>query len=475
VSHPVAPVTDRQLQALVARDQVEGRLPSVAAGVVRDGRLVWTGEHGRVVDAADTAADTGAGGGGAEPQGPSPDTQYRIGSITKTMTAVLVLQLREEGRLNLSDPLGAHLPGVGYGDRTVRSLLAHSSGMQSEPAGSWWERSPGSDFEELAAGVDDGAAVFEPGRTYHYSNLAFGLLGEVVARQRGQSWWEAVRTRILEPLGMRRTSYLPVAPAATGFSVHAFAGTLTQEPAQDTGAMAPAGQVWSTVEDLATYAGFLIDGHAQVLSRSALEEMGTPQSGSLSGGAAGGYGLGLRLLAGGSGVLVGHTGSMPGFLAGLFVDRARRTAAVALANGTQGLRCEGLPSDLLDTLERLEPTVPAPWEPTRQLPEGIAELLGVWHWGNTAYTFCYQHGEVQARALGSTAISHRFAPAGDGTLVGLAGYHHGERLRAVRNADASINHLLCATFVYTRTPYDPQAPIPGGVPAERGRGLSSPG
>jgi CubicO group peptidase (beta-lactamase class C family) len=475
VSHPVAPVTDRQLQALVARDQVEGRLPSVAAGVVRDGRLVWTGEHGRVVDAADTAADTGAGGGGAEPQGPSPDTQYRIGSITKTMTAVLVLQLREEGRLNLSDPLGAHLPGVGYGDRTVRSLLAHSSGMQSEPAGSWWERSPGSDFEELAAGVDDGAAVFEPGRTYHYSNLAFGLLGEVVARQRGQSWWEAVRTRILEPLGMRRTSYLPVAPAATGFSVHAFAGTLTQEPAQDTGAMAPAGQVWSTVEDLATYAGFLIDGHAQVLSRSALEEMSTPQSGSLSGGAAGGYGLGLRLLAGGSGVLVGHTGSMPGFLAGLFVDRARRTAAVALANGTQGLRCEGLPSDLLDTLERLEPTVPAPWEPTRQLPEGIAELLGVWHWGNTAYTFCYQHGEVQARALGSTAISHRFAPAGDGTLVGLAGYHHGERLRAVRNADASINHLLCATFVYTRTPYDPQAPIPGGVPAERGRGLSSPG
>ncbi|HET6698982.1 MAG TPA: serine hydrolase domain-containing protein [Nocardioidaceae bacterium] len=475
MSHPVAPVTDRQLQALVARDQVEGRLPSVAAGVVRDGRLVWTGEHGRVVDAADTAADTGAGGGGAEPQGPSPDTQYRIGSITKTMTAVLVLQLREEGRLNLSDPLGAHLPGVGYGDRTVRSLLAHSSGMQSEPAGSWWERSPGSDFEELAAGVDDGAAVFEPGRTYHYSNLAFGLLGEVVARQRGQSWWEAVRTRILEPLGMRRTSYLPVAPAATGFSVHAFAGTLTQEPAQDTGAMAPAGQVWSTVEDLATYAGFLIDGHAQVLSRSALEEMSTPQSGSLSGGASGGYGLGLRLLAGGSGVLVGHTGSMPGFLAGLFVDRARRTAAVALANGTQGLRCEGLPSDLLDTLERLEPTVPAPWEPTRQLPEGIAELLGVWHWGNTAYTFCYQHGEVQARALGSTAISHRFAPAGDGTLVGLAGYHHGERLRAVRNADGSINHLLCATFVYTRTPYDPQAPIPGGVPAERGRGLSSPG
>jgi CubicO group peptidase (beta-lactamase class C family) len=473
VSHHVAPVTAHQLHTLVARDQVAGRLPSVVAGVVRDGRLVWTGEHGRAVDGVHAEdADRGAGDGGLRP---CPDTQYRIGSITKTMTAVLVLQLREEGLLDLSDPLGAHLPGVGYADRTLRSLLAHSSGMQSEPAGSWWERSPGSDFEELAAGVDDRAAVFEPGRTYHYSNLAFGLLGELVARLRGQSWWDAVSTRILEPLGMPRTSYLPETPAAAGFSVHAFAGTLTEEPAQDTGAMAPAGQVWSTVEDLATYARFLIDGHDQVLSRAVLDEMSTPQSGSLSGGAAGGYGLGLRLLSGGSGMLVGHTGSMPGFLAGLFVDRVRRTAAVALANGTQGLRCEGLPADLLDTLERLEPAVPAAWEPTRELPVGIAELLGVWHWGNTAYTFCYRDGEVQAGVLGGTAVSHRFAPVGDGTLVGLAGYHHGERLRVVRNTDGSINHLVCATFVYTRTPYDPQAPIPGGVPVGPVSGLSSPG
>jgi CubicO group peptidase (beta-lactamase class C family) len=98
--------------------------------------------------------------------------------------------------------LDLHLPGLGgYGDRTIRSLLSHSSGMHSEPVGPWWERSPGGSFEQ----------------------------------------------RILQPLGMRRTSYLARPPAATGYSVHHFAGTLTEEPAHDTGAMAPAGQLWSSI------------------------------------------------------------------------------------------------------------------------------------------------------------------------------------------------------------------------------------
>ena len=122
------------LAARLVALQHAGRLPSVVAGVLRDGAL------------AETAAVTGDGTADLA-------TAYRIGSITKTLTAVLVLQLRDEGALGLDDPVGAHLPGVGYGDRTLRSLLAHSSGMQSEPAGSWWERSPGVDFPTLAGGL----------------------------------------------------------------------------------------------------------------------------------------------------------------------------------------------------------------------------------------------------------------------------------------------------------------------------------
>ena len=444
----VADLTARRLQALVAKDQTSARLPSVVAGVVRAGALAWSGTHG---------SHTGG-------EAPSVDTQYRIGSITKTMTAVLVMQLRDEGMLDLADPVGKHLPGIGYGDRTIRTLLSHSSGMESEPAGPWWERSPGGTFEELAAAIDDDRAAFAPGHTYHYTNLAFAMLGEVVARLRGSTWWEQVEQRILGPLDMRRTSYFSQAPAATGYSVHHFAGTLTEEPSQDTGAMAPAGQIWSTVEDLARYATFLVDGHDNVLAEATLDEMTIPQSGSLAGGMSGGHGLGLRLAAGGSGTVVGHTGSMPGFLAGFFVDRVRRTAAVCLANGASGLRAEGLPLDMLTTLEELEPTIPDAWTPNEDVPQSVAEILGVWHWGNTAYGFSYQGGQVVVAQLGSALTSHSFRPLEDGTFAGTAGYHHGEMLDVVRNQDGSINHLSCATFVYTRTPYDPDAPIPGGAP-----------
>ncbi len=229
--------------------------------------------------------------------------------------------------------------------------------------------------------------------------------------------------------------------------------------------MAPAGQVWSTIADLATYATFLSTGHPDVLAPATLAEMRTPQSGSLAGALSGGYGLGLRLVAGGSGVLVGHTGSMPGFLAGLFVDPARHTGAVVLANGTSGLRCEGLPVDLLACLEELEPSITPAWVPVETVPEQVAEILGVWYWGNTGYQFLWDGVEVSARLLASGDTSYRFRPRQDGTFLGTTGYHHGETLHVVRGADGTPNHLECATFVYTRTPYDPGAPIPGGHPA----------
>ena len=439
----VSDLTARRLQILLARDQVAGRLPSVVGGVVRDGELVWQSSYG---------AATG------------PDVQYRIGSITKTLVAIVVLQLRDEGLLDLNDRLDVHLPGVTYGDRTIRSLLSHSSGMHSEPAGEWWERTPGGTFDDLAGRLGDVAPAFPAGATFHYTNVAFGMLGEVVARLTAMTWFEAVRARVLEPLGMRRTTYLPEPPAAQGYSVHHFTNTLDEEPAHDAGAMAPAGQVWSTLEDLARYATFLAEGDPDVLADTTMAEMSTPQSGSSSGGLTGGYGLGFRLVSGGSGVLYGHTGSMPGFLAGLLVDRKRRTGAVVLANGTNGLRCEGLPVDLLAALEELEPTVPAAWEPAGEVPADIADVLGVWHWGNTAYAFAWTGSAVVATQLLSGLEAYRFAPR-DGALVGASGYHHGERLEVVRGADGSVSHLVCATFVYTRVPYDSDAPIPGGTPA----------
>lgn len=444
-SWPVADLTARRLRARLAHAQTTGRLPSVVAGLVRDGEPVWFDSYG----------------GPAVPGHDPHDVQYRIGSITKTMTAVLVLQLVRDGRIGLDDPASVVLGEVGYADRTLRTLLAHSSGMQSEPVGSWWERSAGLSWDDLAAANDGSGAVFPALQEFHYSNLGYALLGELAARLLGTTWWEAVETRVLAPLGMTRTSYLPDGAAAQGWSVHPYESTLVPEPATDTGAMAPAGQVWATIADLARYATFLLDGDPDVLSAAELEQAFGPQSGNPTDGVRYAHGLGFQLFPGGSGTLAGHTGSMPGFLATCLVDRGRRVGGVVLANATVGYSPAALATELLDELERCEPSMPLPWTPSPSLPTELAGVPGVWHWGNTPIVFAMEAAELVGRRNGVEL--YRFA-VWDGRVLGLSGYHAGEQLHVVRRADGGVGHLDIATFIYTRTPYDPDAPIPGGHP-----------
>lgn len=443
---PVLESTAHRLRLALAQTQVENRAPSVVAGVLRDGELVWSDGYGDV-------------------PGDPRDTQYKIGSITKTMTAVLVLQLVAEGRLALDDTLGSVLGEVGYGDRTIGSLLAHSAGLQSEPNGPWWERSENGPFETLAARNDGTDAARGTEDSFHYSNLAYGLLGEVVARLSGRSWWEALRERVLAPLGMERTSYQAQGGHADGWSVHPYERTLQREPHPDTGAMAPAGQLWSTVGDLGTWTRFLLRGHPDVLGLVDLEQAFVPRSGELASGLGYAHGLGFQMFPGGSGTLVGHTGSMPGFVATCFVDRVRRQGVVAFANGTTGMRAAALAARLLDELEKGEPTIPAPWHPVTAVPPELAGLTGVWHWGFTPFVFELENGRtgVELVARKGGLVIYRFAVRA-GRIVGTQGHHRGEELRVVRRADGSIAHLDVRTFLFTRVPYDPESPVPGGVP-----------
>ena len=424
-----------QLQARLAHIQGHARLPSVVAGVSTAGTPTWTG---------------GAGDVG----GPPADTQYRIGSITKTLVAVLVMRARDEGLLALDDPIGKLVPETGYADATVGSLLAHVSGMQSEPVGSWWERSPGLPAAELLSANDGEGRVAGPREYYHYSNLGFALLGEAVARLRGCGWWDCVVRELLEPLGMTRTSYLPVAPHAQGYSVVHFTGELTREPHQDTGAMAPAGQAWSTVSDLLRWADFVAHGHPVVLAKETLDAMATPQPPSE------GYGLGLRLLEVDRRSLRGHTGSMPGFLASLFVDPATRDGCVLLTNATSGIGTEWVPQMLLGDDA---PDAAEPWQPTTALPEPLEGVPGLWFWGNTALELRWHRDRLRLHELGDPDDAYVFELRDD-RIVGVEGYHRGETLHVRRRDDGSVSHLECATFIYTRVPYDPGVDIPGGHP-----------
>jgi CubicO group peptidase (beta-lactamase class C family) len=164
---PDPPVAE--LSRLVREAQSGERIPSISAAAVGNGEIVWQ----ETLGIADLEKGTEA----------EPNTQYRVGSITKTFTAAGVMQLRDAGVLELDDPLELHVPEAHHGHLTLRRMLTHLSGLQRELPGYVWETLEFPDREGLLAGLVDARQVLSPGARWHYSNLAFALLGEVVARR----------------------------------------------------------------------------------------------------------------------------------------------------------------------------------------------------------------------------------------------------------------------------------------------------
>jgi CubicO group peptidase (beta-lactamase class C family) len=461
-SNGLLPATERMLLRRVAAEQANGRTPSLVAAFVRDGRMVWSGSRGRVGSARPDAA-----------------TQYRIGSITKTFTAVLVMRLRDEGRLGLDDRLDVHVPGTPVGDRTVAQLLAHLGGVAAETPDPWWERTPGAE-RGVADALGSAPAKHPPGRRYHYSNVAFALLGELVARLRGSTWAQALDAEILRPLEMSRTTQLPAGPHAAGWAVHPWADVVLPEPAHDAGVMAPAGQLWSTAADLARWVAFLGGDTGSVLSADTLAEMREPVVVEDEDDGFDGWrsaaGLGLQLWRVDGRCLSGHLGSMPGFLAAAWVDPAGGAGALALANATAGPAVGELAADLIDIVAGQEPRLTPEWEPAAA-PDpgtpgisgmsditGLLELAGVWYWGPAPFALTLApEGGLLLSALRRSRRESRFRPEPDGTWTGLDGYFAGETLSVHRRGDGTVGHVNIASFVFTRTPYDPDAPVPGGV------------
>lgn len=443
--------TEFALLRRVAAEQAESRAPSLIAAVVRGGDVLWTGARGQV---------------DGEP--PTADTQYRIGSITKTFVAVMVMRLRDEGRLDLNDELDKHLAGTSFGHLTIAQLLSHTGGLLAESPGPWWERSLGGDWTNLLDQVDEEVIKHRAGARFHYSNFGYATLGQLVAELRGMSWVDALNTEILAPLGMTRTTPMPVAPHALGWAVHPYADVLLPEPTPDAGAMAPAGQLWSTATDLARWLRFIAGDAGTVLHPDTVEEMRTPAV--VEDGAAwtGGYGLGFQTWRDSGRRLAGHGGSMPGFLANVVVDPATTTGALAMTNSTVGVGVSALSLDLLKLVDDYEPALPAEWRPLTDVSQELLALTGQWFWGPTPYVLrLLGGGWVELRPVSGAGRAARFRPTGEHTWIGLDGYYAGEPLRLHHHPDGTVSHLDLGTFIFTRTPYDRKAPIPGGVD-ERG-------
>lgn len=425
------------LSTHLASSRERDRLPAIAAAALLHGEVVWR-------DACGVDAD-------GSPVG--LDHQFRIGSITKTITAVEVLRLRDEGALALTDPIGAHLPELGHLAVSIAQLLTHTSGMQAETNGPWWERSRGVTWPELVALKP--RLALTPGTRFHYSNVGFAILGELVARLRRTSWWEAVQSGVLAPLGMSRTTYAAAAPAATGLAVHPQEPWQLVEPAEDAGAMAPAGQLWATVGDLATWAQFVANGNDAVLSTASLREMQVPLAIDDKPGQAWmtAQGLGWRVWGTGSRRFLGHGGSMPGFLATVKVDPASGLGVVLATNSTNGLghTVDEL-IELLLTHER--PVVVAPGLPTAD----VESLAGEWFWGPERFVLAPTGGDTFILGNGPAGRTSRFVRDGE-AWVGLDTYFAGERLHVVAD-----DQLELASFVLTREPYPHERWYPAPSP-----------
>ena len=450
-AEPLPEDLTRELERRLEAEQTAERLPSIVEGVVRDGRVLWWGASGTAGLDDDAPLTNG--------------TQYRIGSITKTFVAVAVMRLRDEGSLDLADLIGSHLRELADLRVTIGQLLSHTSGLRAETPGPWWERTPGGSFPDLVpAALKPQDLLCRPGRRFHYSNVGYAVLGELVARLRGMPFEQVLASELLGPLDMTRTTLRPEPPHARGLAVHPHADVVHHEPEHDARAMAPAGQLWSTVDDLAVWSQVLSGGRPDVLSSESAAEMSEPigiidlpdRAWTSA------YGLGLQLLNYGGVRRYGHTGGMPGHWAILLVDAKTRYAVVALSNSTySGLRPTYF--DELLTLVASRHPVPQPrFRPEPALAEGM-ELTGTWYWGPVEYAIKLAgEGRLELRGAreGRDCFFH---PRGDGTYVGDAGYFNGEQLVPVRRPDGSVSHLDIASFVFTRSPYDPSAAIPGGV------------
>jgi CubicO group peptidase (beta-lactamase class C family) len=353
---PVSPVAWADfVRAFDTYVEVDG-IVGAGALAMRDGRVLARHDVGF----ADRAAGRRVDG----------RTIFHYGSITKTLTAIAVLQLRDRGLLSLDDPVTRWVPELRrvsdpYGSPdaiTLRMLLSHSAGFQGPTwpwdAGESWEPFEPTNWEQLVAMMPYQRLLFEPGSRYSYSNPGFVYLARVIETISGDPWEAYVQKNIFAPLGLSRsyfgfTPYYLAADRSHNYELRA--DTLTGEPEAadggtdfDPGITIPNGGWNAPLDDLAGYVAFLTGPAPDpetarrwdlVLPRSTLAEMWEPvMTVERDGTGASWTDVGLSFFidrANGRRV-IGHTGSQANFRAFLSFDPEKRTAYVMVFNTSTG-------------------------------------------------------------------------------------------------------------------------------------------
>ena len=302
-------------------------LPGIAVGVVADQNLVWA---------------TGFGFADTDKKVPmTPQTKFRMASHSKLFTATAVMQLREQGKLRLDDPVSKYLPWFQVKTAasedppiTIEELLTHSSGLPRE-AGDHWTTFEFPTSEQLRALMAERQAPFSPGVRWKYSNLAFSVAGLVIEAVSGQKWADYVQQHIYQPLGMTSSSVDQDASGlAVGYGRLMPDGTRAVNPFIDARGMAAATGITSTVEDMAKFVSAQfrqgrMGGH-QILSTGSLREMHRVRV--LENNWTQGNAIGFAVRRERDKVYVSHGGSYPGYQTNTLMQLDGKVGVIVLTN-----------------------------------------------------------------------------------------------------------------------------------------------
>ena len=309
-------------------------IPGMSAGIVYDQELIWSRGWGY----ADVDKKIPA----------SPDTIYSICSISKLFTSIGIMQLRDEGKLRLDDPIAKHLSWFDIKDKypdapeiTIGGILTHSSGLPREADYPYWT-GPEHKFptrEQIIEALSGQEELYPADTYFQYSNLGMSLLGEVIAAVSGKPYAQYIRENILTPLGLQNTS--PEIPEeqrgkqlATGYSVRLRDGSRKVIPFYHVNGIAPAAGFASTAEDLARFASWqfrlLENGDREVLAANTLKEMHRVHW--LDPNWRTTRGLGFSVSRRNDKTYVGHGGSCPGYKTQLSLRPKDKIAVIVMTN-----------------------------------------------------------------------------------------------------------------------------------------------
>jgi len=398
--HTNAQDTSSLQQAFSVADQLyksyaeKNHFPGMVYGIVKDGKLVYTGASGL---------------GNIGKQYPvNATTCFRIASMTKSFVSVAILQLRDAGKLKLDDPAYLYIPELKSQHYlttdapliTIRHLLTHAAGFPEDNP--WGDRQLAVTDQEMLDMIKKGISFSNvPGVAYEYSNMGFAMLGYIIKKVTGMHYADYITQHILQPLGMKHTyfEYTNVPEARLAHGYRWLNDTWIEQPMLHDGAYGAMGGMITTMEDFAKYVAFQLqawparDGKEEgLLKRSSLREMQQPwnfnnlNSGfHYPGGSAcpvvSAYGYGLRWSKDcKEHVFVGHTGGLPGFGSNWAIVPDYGIGVICFANLTYA-PASAINAIVLDTLISLARLKPGPIPVStiiNQRKEELVKLLPEW-------------------------------------------------------------------------------------------------